>query len=275
MTIKEMAFAGLPLNCPVIDAHTHITEDYYLGWHQYEKYTSVGDTLGLCARVGIDAIVTAPHHITIGYMSEANRAAELAARDFPGQVYCYISVLPEQGVEAIRKEIDTYAKNPAFLGLKFLGGYHGHYLMREYQYALAFADEAACPVLCHTWENNPPIDDYLSILEDYPRAKIITAHLGGGSERWTRRAAEIAAMYENFYIETCGAIYTRLSMDDVAALIDTRRIIFGTDAINLDPKFDFGKLAFSDIPDGGKRDMLAGNYLRLLEGSQLGRIELK
>ena len=51
-------------------------------------------------------------------------------------------------------------------------------------------------------------------------------------------------------------------------------LIFGTDAIDLDARFDFGRVAFSTLSDEDKRKIFAGNYLRLLEHSQLGKIIL-
>ena len=39
MTIREEAFAGLPISCPVIDAHTHIGPYHMSGWHQ--KYDRI------------------------------------------------------------------------------------------------------------------------------------------------------------------------------------------------------------------------------------------
>ena len=42
MTIRDEAFAGLPLSCPVIDAHTHIGPYHMSGWHQKYDRTETG-----------------------------------------------------------------------------------------------------------------------------------------------------------------------------------------------------------------------------------------
>ena len=69
-------------------------------------------------------------------------------------------------------------------------------------------------------------------------------------------------------------MHNTLSFSDIAGLVGVDRMIFGTDAIDLDPRFDFGRLAISDLPDDAKKMIFAENYLRLLEHSQLGKIQL-
>jgi len=102
MTIREEAFAGLPLSCPVIDAHTHIGPYHMSGWHQKYSRTDTGLVLEDISRLGIDCIVTAPHVMVQERMAEANAmAAEMAAK-YPGKVYGYISIVPHCGKVAFR-----------------------------------------------------------------------------------------------------------------------------------------------------------------------------
>jgi len=75
MTIRDQAFAGLPLSCPVIDAHTHIGAYHMSGWHQKYDRVDTGLVLEDLARLGIDCIVTAPHVLVQERMEEANRIA--------------------------------------------------------------------------------------------------------------------------------------------------------------------------------------------------------
>ena len=63
-------------------------------------------------------------------------------------------------------------------------------------------------------------------------------------------------------------------MEAIVDLIGEDKIIFGTDAINLDPKYELGKVAFSTLSDTVKEKIFARNYLKILENSQLGKIEL-
>ena len=276
MTIREEAFGGKPLSCKVIDAHTHISSSHFDGWHQ--KYDRV-DTLSILedlARLGIDCIVTAPHPMLQGRMAEANCMADAAAREFPGKVYGYLSVVPECGMAEVKEQIEKYGKNPNFLGLKFLSGshYHGKLELPEYQYAMDFAEEAGCPVLCHEYANVPALEEFTEALKHRHKMKLIIAHQGGGFAKYTRRTAPVIRDYENAYLEICGSLDNALTMEAMVDLVGQDKVIFGTDAINLDPKYEIGKVALSPLSDEIKKKIFAENYLRLLENSQMGRIRL-
>ena len=274
MTIRDYAFEGLPMPCPVIDAHTHMTEDYASGWHQKPDKITLESVIADYDRLGVNACVTAPHPIVQGRGEFANQLASEAAEKYPGRIYGYISVTPSEGMDAVKRSLSKYLADPHFVGFKFLGGYNGNYLEKEYQYALAAANEAECPVLCHKWGDSPALSEFEENLKRFPKVKLICAHLGGGDRNQTLRAAEVVNAYENFYLETCGSLYTTTDIEEVVRLIGAKKIIFGTDVLNLDPRYDFGRVAFSPISDDEKRDIFAGNYLRLLETSQMGKINI-
>lgn len=272
MTYRDTAYRGGALSAFIIDAHTHIGRDYSWGWHQMPEMTTLDAFLRQYDRLGIDCCITAPHPILDGMTTLANEMAAEACAAFPDRIYGYISVAPSEGVEAVRRHIRQYGGNPHFVGFKFLGGYNGSYTQEAYQYALAFASEARCPVLCHTWNNDPSLDELRGMMDAFPGFKLLCAHLGGGSEGMTRRAAPICGEYENFYLELCGSLYSTISLADVRDLVGAEKIIFGTDAINLDPRFDFGRVAFSPLDDAEKDLIFSGNFLRLSQDSQMGRI---
>ena len=276
MTIREEAFLGQPISCPVIDAHTHISTSHFDGWHQKYDRISTADILEDLDRLGIDCIVTAPHPLLQGRMEEANEMAEAAAKEFPGKVYGYISVVPGCGMDAVKEQIAKYSKNPAFLGLKFLAGshYHGKMYLPEYQYALDFADEVRCPVLCHSYANVPSLEEFTSAIENRHRLKLIVAHQGGGMAKYTRMTVPVLREYENVYLEICGSMDNQLPMEALVEMMGEDRVIFGTDAINLDPKYEIGKVALSPLSDWVKKKIFADNYLHLLETSQMGHISL-
>lgn len=82
MTIQQAAFAGKPIPCRVIDAHTHIGPYNLSGWHQHQ--TGTGELVRQMDRMGIDAIVTAPHPMVGGQMQQANEVALQARWTIPG-----------------------------------------------------------------------------------------------------------------------------------------------------------------------------------------------
>lgn len=276
MTIREMAFQGLPLEIPVIDAHTHIGPQYCSGWHQKPDYVTVEAQLALYDDLGINALVGAAHPMCDGMTELTNRTGAEASAMFPDRVYNYLYISAFDGIEVFKQEVKKYAQNPNFLGIKMLGGKksQGDYTDPTYQYACDFANEVGCPVLCHTYENAPPLAQTIALTDNRPNMKLLVAHQGGGTEEMTRRCAEMMKDIPNVYMELCGSIINSLGVEEIAQLVGTDRMIFGTDAIDLDPRFDFGKVAFSPLSDEDKKKVFAENYLKILETSQMGKIKL-
>jgi predicted TIM-barrel fold metal-dependent hydrolase len=274
MTIREEAFLGRPVSAFVVDAHTHITPTYTNGWYMAPGAISNRAVVESMDRLGIDCIVTAPHMMGLGMMEEANTAAAEAAEEYPGRIFGYISVCPGCGIEAVKRELGKYEKNPRFLGLKLLPGYHGPLLQKEYLWALDFADEKACAVLVHTWANDPPLSEVEEALKARPRMKFLCAHQGGGSADLSRKLADIIRRHPNLYMEICGSLVNTLSIEDLVELAGEDRVVYGSDQINLDVRYDFGRVVFSTLGDENKKKVLAGNFLALLRDSQMGRIPI-
>ena len=272
MSILDLAFEGKPLPSFIIDAHTHLSPYFKSGWHQNPDYTSVESLIRVYDELGVNCCVTAPHPLIDSQTVLANEIALEAARAFPGRIYGYISVAPFEGMDVLRSNLKRFAKEPCFVGLKFLGSYNGDYTEDVYRYATDFAQEAACPILCHTWGDHPSLALMCEMAKTHPDASIISAHLGGGSRELTEKAASLMADTPNFHLELCGSLYNELGIEDVVSLVGEDRVIFGTDAINLDPRFDFGRLAFAPLSDEIKEKIFSGNYLRLLEQSHMGKI---
>lgn len=272
MTIRDDAFAAKPLKPFIIDAHTHLSNYYRSGWHQKPGYPELKMFLHVYDTLGIDCCVTAPHMICDGMTVEANEVARQAANEYPGRIYGYISVALFEGMATLKRNLSLYGANPAFVGLKFLGGYNGNYTDPIYKYAADYANEVGCPVLCHTWSNRPPLDSMREMAETRPNMNLVCAHLGGGNKEFTLIAAKIAREVPNFHLEICGSLWTPLGIEDVVDMVGAERVIFGTDVVNLDARFDFGRVAFAPMQDEVKRKIFSENFLRLLEKSQMGKI---
>ena len=273
MTVFERAFDSFSPGCRIIDAHTHICPYNLSGWHQQYSHTDTKTVVDEFEKLGIDCIVTAPHPLVGGFMEDANRICAESLELFPGKVYGYISVVPLCGMEAIKRELELYSHKKGFVGLKFLPGlYHGALNAPEYAYALDFADEAHCPVLCHVWADDPKLNDISAALKNRRNLKFIIAHQGGGYSKETDRAVKIIKEYPNAYLELCGSLENNYGVEDIVALAGEDGVIFGTDQINLDPKYELGRVAFAPIEDRVKEKIFAKNFLKLMTDSELDRI---
>ena len=273
METLEKVLRGEPLGYRIIDAHTHTGTYQMYGWLSKPEYADFPEMLAYNEKIGIGAIVTAPHDIVQGRMEEANRACREAVTAFPGKIYGYISIVPSRGLEAVKKEIEKYSVCKGFVGMKFLPGfYHGPLQSPGYEYAMNAALELNCPVLCHVWGNGPSAAEMENALKKREDLKLIIAHQGGGYARYTYECAELVRRYPHVTIELCGSLENSLGVEEIVDLVGEDRVVFGTDAVNLDPKFELGRVAFAPLSDRVKQKIFAQNYLELLKDSAMDRI---
>jgi predicted TIM-barrel fold metal-dependent hydrolase len=271
--IREEAFEGKPITVPVIDAHTHICSYYNSGW--YESFVDNKDILNIMDALGIDCIVTAPHGLVLGSMEHTNMEAEKATKEYPQRIYAYISICPHEGIEKIKAAFKKYSKNESFVGMKFLPGYHGTLSCPEYNYALDFAEEMRCPVLVHTWANNPGMNEIEEAVKRRPNLKLLVAHQGGGNTSCTDKLVVLMEKYPNIYMEICGSLFNQYSIEKLVDMAGEDKVVYGSDLINLDPRYDLGRVVLSTLTDCIKKKILAGNFLELLKDSEMGKIKIK
>jgi len=257
----------------IIDPHTHIGSYHMNGWHQKYDRTDTASIVEDYTRLGIDCIVTAPHPMIQGRMKEANAIAAEAAETFKGKVYGYITIVPWCGLDEVKEEIRKYVGDKRFVGFKFLSGYHGEILQPEYEYALDVANEMKCPVLVHEWGDIPKRSGIEAALKTRHDLKIMIAHQGGGSEADTRLCAPIIRNYENAYVELCGSLENKLPVEAIVELCGEDKVIFGTDLIDTDPKYELGRVMFAELEDAVKEKLFSLNFLGLLDNSLMGHIE--
>jgi len=266
MELKEKILAGQPLSCRVIDAHTHICSYNYGGWYQYQP--ELENVVRDMDRYGIDAIVTAPHPLVGSYCDLGNRITADAIRKYPGRIFGYVIFNPAYGMEEARRLTETYAKTDGFVGFKYLSGYHGSLLSEPYQYGFKVADELHAPVLCHTWCGNPPISEFQAIAKKHPNLSLIMAH-GGGSRKTYQECIALAKKFPNVFTEICGGIVCDWWLEDIVKEAGADKIIYGSDMINLDTRYDLGRVVFADIPEADKKKILSGNYDKIVRRSKM------
>lgn len=273
-SIRDIAFKAAPQKTFIIDAHTHIFPLQCGGWIQRDG--SPEAFIAMMDRLGIDCAVTSSALISMGStMAEINQTIASLIDAYPGRIYGQIVILPGEGIEAAKREIEIYMRHPGFVGFKFLtGGYHGSLRQPAYLYALEAAAEAACPVTIHKWQDTPTLSDIRTVVEKLPKLKLISAHLGGGHNPATKEFLSFMKEYPNVYMDTCGSVYTSYTIADLVEEIGSDRLIFASDSTCIDPRFELGKITLSPVSDEIKEKILAGNFLRILKDSQLGKIEV-
>ncbi len=266
MGLKEEALAGGPLSFRIIDSHTHICSYNYGSWYQYQP--ELERVISDMDRYGIDVIVTAPHPLVGSYCDLGNKITADAIKRYPGRIFGHIILNPVYGLKEAKELTEKYIEVDGFLGFKFLSGYHGSLLSDTYDYAFSVADELKAPVLCHAWNNSPPISEFRKIAEKFQNLTLIIAH-GGGSRSSYKECIDLANYFPNVFIEICGGIVCDWWFEDIFKAANPDRIIYGSDMINLDPRYDLGRVVFADISEADKKKVLAVNYEAIIRRSQM------
>lgn len=271
MGIIETIKQGKPVPCPVIDTHVHIGACDDAG--EFQPFVSLEETIRYADDIGIDVLVTSPITLSFGDMKRTNDEAVEAIRAYPGRIYGNLFVSPSDGYEGAKAVVDKYSKVDGFVAIKLLTGYFDELDHPAYEYVWAFAQEAQCPVTCHIYGKNPSQRSVLATLKKYPDVKLILAHQGGGYAANTRFFAEYMKDYK-LYLDTCGSLNNAMGIWEMAQLCGEDRLVYGSDILFMEPRYEIGKIAFSGMPEEVMKKIYAENYLKILEGSSLSKIEL-
>lgn len=273
MGILEAVRQGKPIPVPVIDTHVHLGACDDTGL--FQPYSDLDKVVQYCDEMGVDKLICSPITLSFGDMKRTNEETVEYMKQYPGRIYGNIFVSPSDGVEAVKPLVDKYMNTPGFVGMKFLTGYFGEMDRPEYDYAIAAAQEAQCPLTIHIYNQAPSQKSVLNVLEKYPDLKLILAHQGGGTEDKTMFWAELMKeKYPKLYLDTCGSLNNTLGLWEMAQLCGEDRLVYGTDILFMEPRYEIGKIVFSGMPEEVMKKIFAENYLKILEGSQLSKIEL-
>jgi len=179
--------------------------------------------------------------------------------------YCYVN--PGYQKEAVA-EIERCVTGMDFIGVK---------LYNEYK----FYDPAVRPVIekCieldvpilhhagHTWHplpGQPFISDAADLaraLVDYPEAKVICGHLGGGGDwEWTIKALRDS---ENLFVDTSGSVVDDGMIERAVDALGAHRMLFACD---MSMCAGVGKILAADISQQEREMIFSGNTRKLLGG---------
>ncbi|MEU5879902.1 amidohydrolase family protein [Spirillospora sp. NPDC047279] len=228
----------------IIDVHAH--------WGPWFFTMDVAEVnLAAMDRYGIDlAIVSATEAVIYdaprGNRSLAavleNTALENTALEGTGRLYGYVTVNPRRLAEAER-DLNAYLPTGRFVGAKIHTDYTGSPVtspqMRD---ALELLASLGCPALVHTWGTS--VLDLAALCEETPGLKVIAGHMGADGFRY---AIEAANGCDRVYLEPCWSHAPAGRFAEVAAAVDPRQLLFGTDSTLIDPASAFGAVAAANL----------------------------
>ncbi len=254
--IAKRVMRGKPLDhIPVIDTHTHL--DNSSGWYFVPRATPRQVTRYM-DRFGVDHWLT----FTLGINSDTGAANQHLfditrdLRDRFSPLICLHAAFPADWPELLR----IGAKHGA-RGIKLISAYQGVKEEKvDWSPALEFAGHRGWVVLNHNWGNAELLTEYA---RSFPQTAFIVGHLNGSGTAYRKPVATEANVFQS----TCAhfACATGLATEELVKILPVEKILFGSDALDLDLGTGIGPIALADIPEEQKEMILGRNALAMME----------
>lgn len=246
----------------IIDMHVHLCDD-----------ESFQHTLDLVKSAGVEKVVVSCLEPCDGvYKPTPEQFREDNARVYEwmkkeeGYVHGWVYVNPEHERESL-DEIDRAINEYGMTGIKLECGC----VCTDPRYIpiMEKAQSLNIPILQHTWfkitgciDGESVPEDVVSLARDFPKVKIIMAHIGGD---WQRGIKAVRGL-PNVLIDICGSIVDCGAIEMAVEELGAERIFFGTDLPDIDFWTNLGKVEGADITDEQKKLILYDNAARLIGG---------
>ena len=261
---------GEPFDVEVIDAHAHFS-----GFLQRGKLPPGAATLiRAMDRCGINLSVFS-NSSAIGApdvegFRAGNEAAIAAMKKHPGRLLAYLVFQPHFVDASLAMAERILEPGPGPVGFKLHGVAHDYPVDGEgYRRAYQFAHEHKLPVLFHVKSShgaetptlrNEPLPVVLSrVLSEFSGMRLIIAHYGRSIDDWVG----FTAKHPNAFMETAASGVPFRVLERTVAAAGPSRILFGSDSTYLSPGAQLAKIAFADISEEAKKQILASNARRV------------
>ncbi|MFE7130175.1 amidohydrolase family protein [Streptomyces sp. NPDC057638] len=264
--LTETAAVPPPLTLPrterIVDAHGHLGR-----WGAFAITDGSAD--GLVRAMDRHGIATAcvSHLLAVGPDARTgNRLLLDALAAHPGRLLGYAVHQPHdpEGPARLAELLDA----PGVIGVKLHPETHRLPLdYPAYDPAFALAAERGRIVLAHSEYGSLHSDParFAAVAARWPGVPILMGHAG----LWPRglvAAAGIAADHPHLVLEICGSRTTAHQLTRLVRTVGADRVVFGSDALFLDPRTTLGRVLFAELTGDERRAVLHGTMDRLLSG---------
>lgn len=238
----------------IVDMHGHVgAYDFAIPGRTPEAMVAAMD------RIGVRQILCSHMACITGQVETGNREMLEAMRACPGRILGYATVWPESA-EAVEAET-RHCLDAGFTGVKLHNANGFPYDDPAYAPALALANERRRPVLFHTWGQPAEMAQVRRLSARYPSAALLLGHSGmNHPEEYVQIARECA----NVYLEICGSVWPRGTLERLVEGAGVERVVWGSDAYFMSQAHQLGKVLGATCDDAVKRQVLSTNARRIL-----------
>ncbi len=265
--ILSQAKKGAPiLDMEVIDGHAHISEkghsDIVIA---VMPHADAAGVVVRNARLGVDKTCVSGWAGVWSDYALGNETVGQAIRDFPEQIVGYATLDPLY-VEDWDKELHNCYEELGMQGMKpYFPRNKIPYNDKSYEKWFTYGNEHRLFALMH------PSDNFTVEMEDlaarYPEISFLLAH-SGWSYEVARRHAALAQKFPNVYCEITFTSVTNGIIEFLVQEVGSEKVIYGSDTSMRDPIPQFGWVAYADISEKDKRNILGRNMRRILNRVQ-------
>jgi predicted TIM-barrel fold metal-dependent hydrolase len=189
-------------------------------------------------------------------MRGGNDRVAAAMRKYPGRFLGYATVDPNEP-EAMTKELERCFNELNFHAIKFHCDTHGYPADGDnYRPALEYADAHRLAVLIHGRITE-------QMLETYPNAQFLSAHVGGWDGRSANYAVELCKRYPNIHMELCSSVVYNGVMEKLVEEVGADRIVHGSDGPLMDPGYQLGRVITARLSAEDRKKILYDNAVKL------------
>ncbi len=248
--ILDRVRAGRPLDhIPVVDMHCHIgtfSEYYHMPRSRPRQVIAYMD------RFGIDHILTFPINVTSD-PAPGNRLQYAAARAFPRRISALTmlhAAFPQDWLALIEEGERRGAR-----GVKLISQYQGApEASVDWTPVFEFGRNKGWIALHHSWG----VDRLERWAAQFPEIVFIIGHASLAYKRLLER-------FDNVYQCTCAAFAVAGSASTQRMLeqLPPEKIVYGSDALDLDFGTAIGPIAYARAPESLKERVLGGNALEI------------
>lgn len=266
--IVDRAMDGLPIEDMVlIDAHAHFTQRGSQGATRvFMNDADIAAVVERNSRLGVDITCASPWTgIWTDY--ELGNADSIAGlKEFPEAFVAYAALDPHY-IEDWDAALKYCYEEHRMMGMK---PYHPRqgipYNDPRYRPWWEYGNR------CHLFAKMHPSDNFVSEMHDlakrYPNVNFLLAHSG-----WTwkhcREHVDLARAYPNCFCEITFTSVLNGTIEWMVDQVGSYKVIYGSDCPMRDPFPQFGWVAYADISEEAKRDILGRNMKRIIDAVRL------
>jgi predicted TIM-barrel fold metal-dependent hydrolase len=244
---------GLPLDhIPIVDFHSHLgsSSEYY-----YIPRSSPASVVNCMDRFGIDHLVTFSLNSTSD-QNVGNRFQYQAAESYP-QRFSTLTALHAQFPQDWLACLEEGARRGS-RGIKLISQYqHVREEDIDWTPAFEFAKDRKWVILHHWWSSAERLERFA---RDYPGMTFIIGHADISFKK-------IIEKYDNVFQCTCACFVPPFfaTMKQMVDALPAEKILYGSDALDLDFATGIGPIALGDFAEKTKEMILGGNARKLIK----------